>query len=277
MTLVDCVVTLHEGPDGHVYESHALGESRSWLAPTWQAYEDLRTQCTVAINPDALAEATGFGMAELSARLAAAVVPPRGSGNFDIVRSDFGESLAYLVLDDAFGTEFAYRSVRDRERIEMPGRGIDAVGVERTEPPTLVLCETKVSNEDQHPPGVVDASADGLRKQHLGHLEALTEETARKVWNCARFARTEETQILFFRVATLLSEGCLDDLRIVAACFLVRPQDVFDHTDFGTFHAVPEDFAPASVRFLVATVPGPVDDVVDEWANVSGRGSPGGS
>jgi hypothetical protein len=85
-----------------------------------------------------------FGKQAIENRLRQAAIPPRGGGNFAVPRSDFGETVAYCLLEERFGTRFGYKSIRDRELPRLPGRGIDAIGIEYTEngPLRLVLGET---------------------------------------------------------------------------------------------------------------------------------------
>jgi len=55
------------------------------------------------------------------ARLKGACVPFRREDNFDVVRSDFGETLAYALLEQTDGTAIGYKSVRDRETHTITG------------------------------------------------------------------------------------------------------------------------------------------------------------
>ncbi|MFW6030717.1 MAG: Hachiman antiphage defense system protein HamA [Halanaerobiales bacterium] len=76
--------------------------------------------------------------------------------NFQVVRSEFGEIIAQLTLEDCFETEFHLKRLKRKEVPLLPTRGIDFLGIEfDNEIPILVLGEVKVSTEKRNPPGVV--------------------------------------------------------------------------------------------------------------------------
>src|SRR5207237_641083 len=77
---------------------------------------------------------------------------------------DFAETISYCLLADVFKTRFGYKSLRDRELVQLTGRGIDAIGIEVEENGDirLVLGETKLSDEAKSPPAVVDKGDDCL-------------------------------------------------------------------------------------------------------------------
>jgi hypothetical protein len=210
-----------------------------------------------------------------------AAVPRYRPGNFAVVRSDLAEVLLGLVGELSYGTRYGYRSVRDRELVSQPGRGIDQIGVELERAPvpggdppersriTLVLGEAKVSLQDACPPGVVDTGDDCLRAQHLGHLRD-REATANKVWNASKHSRDEQTQLLL-RIAAQLFKRNVDDgrLRVVVASLMVRPTGYATPEDFGTFHASADDFAPAEIRFHIFRLPVSVDAAVQEFERLA--------
>lgn len=259
----------------HRYLTIELDGTSDWQAELAAEFKALRTATAIPLTKVRLDGIQVLNVEEIQRRLSRATIPTRRGGNFDVVRSDFGETLAYLILEQEFGSQFSYKSVRDRETINLPGRGIDAIGVEKNGKLTIVLAETKVSGQDS-PPHVVDRNEDSLRNQHSGHMRD-HEETSRKVWDVARRADTEELQNLLIAAAHWFEEKNWDHLNVVACCVLVRPREKYRETDFGSFQSTPQDFNPARVRFLVICIPSgmgtDVDDVVKTWYKlVTGEG-----
>lgn len=247
--------------DGHRYVVLGPSNNDAFLRSVASEYVKLRSETIVPLRELSLDNVQVVSVDQLRQRLQSAVIPPRGSGGMDIARSDFGEMIALTVLEKA-GTRFGYKSLRDREAIKLPGRGIDAVGVERTTPLTLLLGEVKVADEDRTPPRVVDKTEDCLRKQHRGHLKE-KRETLDKIWNLARFARDPEVQDLLFQALLLYEQN--QPITIVCASFLVRSKARYKEGDFGTFRTKPKDFKPGVIRFFVVCTDADVDATVDRW------------
>lgn len=174
---------LDSGP--HHYRAYATDGHGDWLSEVAAEYVKLRTD-TISLLEEVRADGIQvLATDELLKRIKKATIPERGKGNFDVVRSDFGEVLCYLILERQYNTRFGYKSLRERELTQQPGRGIDAVGVEEGTKLTVVLGETKVSSEGCSPPQVVDTAKDSLRQQHLGHLKN-RKTTSAKIWDIAR-------------------------------------------------------------------------------------------
>lgn len=245
-----------------IYDFEADGD---WARESRAKYVNLRTQPAAPLSMTTLA-ATGFDTASIEDAISSATTPVRGEGNFDVVRSDFGEVLSYMILEEVHSTKFGYLSVRDRETIQLTGRGIDAIGVEDTDPLTLALCETKVSDEDRTPPQVVDSTGDSLRGQHESHVADLAGATARKVFDAARRARDPHTRTLMTAAALFLQEAAFDRIAVVLVCFLVRPADRTSEADVGSFGDDIASLAPGRVRFMIATVADRIDAVVNAWS-----------
>lgn len=252
----------------HTYSVYGLDADYAWLNKLAEEYTNLRVETDHPLEDISLDGIAVVDLTSIRQRIRAATIPTRAAKptNFDVVRSDFGETLCYLVLEDHHRTVFGYKSVRDRELTQSPGRGIDALGIEENPDGTLtlVLSEVKVSDEAHSPPRVVDANEDSLRNQHLEHVGQL-EKTVKKLYNVCRQSRKPEIQRLFIRAAFCLEDGRRDDVCLVACCLLVRPQSKYAETDFGTFKNSPQDFAPANVRFLVVCIPEDVETVITKW------------
>jgi hypothetical protein len=192
-----------EAVGDHSFNVHGVDAEANWIDPLAESYVQLRTQCSAPVEDVSLDGIDVVNTDAIRARLRQACVPRRRGGPFDIVRADFGEVVAYAVLEQEYGSTLGYKGVRDRELVALPGRGIDAIGVEDGPRLTLVLAETKVSDEDRTPPRVVDATDDSLREQHRGHMADLI-TTANKVFEWGRRAGEADLQAKFFRAALLL-------------------------------------------------------------------------
>jgi hypothetical protein len=250
----------------------------TWLTELADEYARLRAACRFPIDDVDVAGLDIFDADEIDRRIRAKTVPPRVGGNFDVLRSDFGETNAYLVLEGLFGTSFGYKSVQDRELVNLPGRGIDAIGVEAVDGTAVGLClsETKVSSQALSPPAVVDGAADdSLRNQQIGHLTD-HEATTRKLWEVARHARDPDQQTRFLTAALLFEEEAWDRLSLFAVCVLLRPASLDVDGDFGSFADTPGDYLPAKVRFIIIKVPvdsGSLEDLVTSFGDHARGGS----
>jgi hypothetical protein len=247
------------------YRAVTLDDDPQWLAVIADEYVRLRSECVLPPCEVTLDGVQILSVARLQERLGAATLPFRRQDSFDVVRSDLGETVAYMLLEQEYRTAIGYKSVRDRETIQQPGRGLDVVGVESGDIFTLVIAEVKVSDERANPPQVVDRSDDSLRSQHAGHL-ADPPATAKKIWNQSRHVLDKDVRNSLFAAALLFEERRWDRLRLVACCVLLRPRECYAAADFGSFHETPEDYAPAQLRFMVVCLPDArVETTVAAW------------
>lgn len=180
--------------DKHHFRVYEPSDSSNlgWLSPLAQEYIKLLTHRQTAprnivVNQSDLQ----MDVSRIQKYLRKASIPKYKEGNFNVVRSDFGELLCYMLHEHYYRTLFGAKSICCRELRDSPGRGIDAIGIEIDDLLTLVLCEVKVSDDKDSPPGVVDSSDDCLGKQHRYHLDNLEEATKDKVWRAMRFTRDE--------------------------------------------------------------------------------------
>lgn len=245
----------------HRYTVLGPKDSDKFLRSIASEYVTLRSETLHPLRELSLENVQVVSVDALRQRLQAAVIPPRGTGGMAIARSDFGEMVALHVLQKG-GTSFGYKSLRDRELVKLPGRGIDAVGLEKTTPLTLLLGEVKVADEDRTPPRVVDTTKDCLRKQHRAHLRE-KKETLDKIWNLARFTRDADLQDLLFQALLLYEQG--RPITIVCCSFLIRSKSRYKPGDFGSFRAKPDDYHPGVIRFFIVCTDDDVDTTIDRW------------
>jgi len=253
-----------------VYEPSDSSNS-DWLSHLAQEYIRLLTYRETASRRIAANQSDlQMDVSRIQKYLRRASIPKYKDGNFNVVRSDFGELLCYMLLERDYGTAFAAKSICYRELRDSPGRGIDAIGIESDIGGllTLVLCEVKVSDEKKSPPQVVDDSNDGLSKQHCHHLDNLDEATKDKVWRAAKLTRDDDTAALLEAAAAILEEKRLDQLRIIISCVLIRPRTKYTQADFGSFRKEPKKYDPAAIRFLLACIPDNTDVIIKQWYDV---------
>ncbi|MEN5229139.1 hypothetical protein [Brevundimonas naejangsanensis] len=256
--------------DPHHYSTHEPDDFSTWIEVVAAEYVKLRTTFAAPL-PEILdfAGTGSFSGAAIKARVAKATVPTADydKGNFSVLRSDLSEVAAYMLLERTFGTEIAFKLVRDRELKKLPGRGIDAIGVEVGNKHVIVLTEVKFSDEAcaAKAPQVVDISKDSMRAQHRGHMKERS-ETIDKLYDCARRAGTDSERNNVLAAAMYLEQELWEKVDVVSCCVLVRPKDRHTDADFGTFHATPLDYQPARVRFLVWKLPGDMETILNTWA-----------
>lgn len=240
--------------------------STTWLNPIAEEYVRLLTHRETPLKPHPReSHGSVMDMSNIQKYLRKASIPPYKRGNFNVVRSDFGEILCYMLLEDEYRTLFGVKNIFQRELRDSSGRGIDAIGVEIGDVLTLVLCEVKVSDEQHSPPRVVDANDDCLRKQHQYHLENLDRATKDKIWRAANHARDEHIAELLTTVAIYLEEGMHEKIHVILCNVLIRPKHKYTPDDFGSFRDQHTQFAPASIRFIIACIPDNVDVIIKEW------------
>jgi len=171
-----------------------------------------------------------------------------------------------MSSENQFNTKWCWIGIRERERSDMPGRGIDLVGVEEGSLYTVVLCEVKVSEEDGRIPQVVDSSEDSLSKQLCKHMTERT-STSRRLWESVRRTRDTNSLALITKVAVLWQREEWQRLRIFCCGVLVRPTEKYNIRDFGTLRQNPEILDPAFLRFLIICLNGEINLLVNRFNN----------
>lgn len=251
----------------HQFRIYEVDNSyKNWLLFLAKEYVKTLTERETALKEIKLEE---YGLVMDTSRLQQyirrASIPKFKAGLFNVVRSDFGELLCYILLERNYGTIFGAKSIRYRELRDASGRGIDAIGIELRDKLTLVLCEVKVSDEVVSPPQVVDRSNDCLSKQQLHHLAQLETDTKDKVWHVAARTRNEQIELLLMAAASCLEEKRYDKLDIVVSNVLVRSEATCKETDFGSFREDLQLYKPANIRFLLLRTPGAIESIIEQW------------
>ena len=241
-----------------------LANNAECLAALSSEYRTLRTACATPINQINVEGIGVVSTTQIESYLASKTIPFRREGSFDVVRSDMGETLAYILLEQNYSTQIGYKGVRTRELIQLTGRGIDAIGVENNGVLTLVLVEVKVSNQDRNPPDVVDKNEDSISKTLKGHIRN-HQKTSRKIWDVIRKTEDPSIKDLLSAAALYWDEKMWSFLRIICCGILIRPLCKYRKKDFGLLKDDPGLVSHAKVRFLIVCVNDDLDNFVSEF------------
>lgn len=272
--------TLEDGV--HLYRV-VVPKHEDWLEGLAGIYRDLRTSTRVPLADLGLTGLDGFDTKDLSDMLVKTQVPLRSTGvgspkHLAVERSDIGELALAIVGESTHGYSYGYRSVRDRELVDQPGRGIDQIGVKEVRLESgdsvcvLSLGEAKVSVDKNSPPGVVDTSNDSLRAQHISHL-AERENSIKKILGAGRHTSDLVTAKQLMRAGMLWSRES-ELLTVRSTSMLVRDRNHTD-MDFGTFRSKPSDFAPGHIDFTILMIDtDDIEKVVDQFLALAQQAMP---
>lgn len=175
----------------------------------------------------------------------------------DIYRSDLGEILTTYYFEEKLpeGERFIIplKNISMRERFDMPGRGVDAIGYRLKDDKKieLLLSEAKVSEQKTSPPAVVDVAKDSIytsqKQHHDDHplvLQRLTEYV--------RHLSTTEELTALGMIIIAMSSSQTDKYSITYGCGLVRDYTCADpDKDFGKMKSRVEEFRPGTVNFAI--------------------------
>lgn len=238
--------------DGHLFKAVKL--KPGWVQVAGAEYAQLRAGKLSKLREITLDGVSIVETDKLQALINSATIPVPSAntdiGNFDILRSDLGEVLSYLYLENNHNTSLCDKSITSRERHDMPGRGIDCVGIESAAKLCLVLGEVKVSDESSRKPKVVDDNHDSLSKS-LGKHVAHRKETCKKLWTVVQKTEDEALQNRLAAAIFYFDAGQWDKVDIVCAAILVRPQNHYHNRDFGNLLSDQTAVHPGKVRFII--------------------------
>ena len=173
----------------------------------------------------------------------------------DIYRSDLGELLTTYYFEEKLNEGHRYiipaKNISTRERYDMPGRGIDAIGYRIKEDGTyeLLIAEAKVSSQKQNPPVVVDQTADSLYKTHKKYHDNSDILKQRLVEFSKNLDAKDVVAIMFFVIDI---ENKTNNCEITYGCGLVRDYTCVDETkDFGKMKSNANEFEPGNIHFAI--------------------------
>ncbi len=190
------------------------------------------------------------------------VDPVRESGRTpaplnDIYRSDLGELLTTYYFEEKLPEGERYiiplKNISTRERYDMPGRGLDAIGY-RVEPDgsyTILLSETKVSDEKRNPPQVVHSTSDSIYRTHKAHHDNIP-MVLQRLTDYVRKLSTSKDMTVLGCVVIRMANGEMDRFNVTYGCGLVRDTTCVDpELDFGKMKSNAEEFRPGNVDFAI--------------------------
>lgn len=173
----------------------------------------------------------------------------------DIYRSDLGELLTTYYFEEKLEENSRYiipaKNISTRERYDMPGRGIDAIGYRIKEDGTyeLLIAEAKVSGQKQNPPAVVDQTDDSIYKTHKKYHDNSDILKQRLVEYSKNIDAKDVVVIMFFVINI---ENKTNNCEITYGCGLVRDYTCVDETkDFGKMKSNANEFEPGNIHFAI--------------------------
>lgn len=232
-----------------------------------QKYVEQRIPLTSAAIEEALKVSEGLGvgfdLSQIKSILrqnAAPVDQVRERGEIpnpvnDIYRSDLGELLTTYYFEEKLDESSRYiipaKNISTRERYDMPGRGIDAIGYRIKDDGTyeLLISEAKVSGQKQNPPAVVDQTEDSIYKTHKNYHDNTDVLKQRLV----EFSKNLKGQDLIAILCIIVDiENETNKYAITYGCGLIRDYTCVDETkDFGKMKSHSEEFDPGNIHFAI--------------------------
>ena len=251
----------------HVHKKIDIPVIDAFIKKFAEKYLEQRSQALfdyTAINESALFNNLGFGTDALKQIITKNAIPvdlKREKGLQpailnDIYRSDLGELLMTYYFEEKLpeGERFVIpiKNITFRERAELPGRGLDAIGYKKTsdEKVEILLGEAKVSMDKKTPPPVVDANEDSIYKTQLKHKNEVP-IVIQRLSDYARRLNVKDAEIIGFAIVCL-QHNFSDKIGITYGCTLIRDYNcVNENTDFGKMKTNQAEFEPHRVHFSI--------------------------
>ena len=233
-------------------------------------YIEQRTEMSSGVSDDILTQANSFGcdfninnLLDIIKRNSVAKDFDRESGKKpdvlrDIYRSDLGELLTTYYFEEKVdeGRRFLIplKNITYRERADMPGRGIDAIGYRRIDATktNILIGEAKVSTQKKNPPSVVDVNEDSIYQTHKKYHD---DEMAVIQRLSDYLRRLSSSSIHFIAIAGVvlnMAKGDSDKYEITYGCGLVRDFSCVDESkDFGKMKTLAHEFEPGVIDFVI--------------------------
>jgi len=183
----------------------------------------------------------------------------------DIYRSDFGELLMTYYFEEKLDEESRYiiplKNITFRERDDMPGRGLDAIGYKVSDTTIdILLGEAKVSAEKKNPPAVVHQSKDSIYQIQKGYHDNKSSVVRRLSDFCKRLS-SKDAEIIGLAILYIDTENA-SNCSITFGCTLIRDHSCLDaEKDFGKLKSDSNCFEPDKVHFSILSF---VDKSIEE-------------
>jgi hypothetical protein len=173
----------------------------------------------------------------------------------NIYRSDLGELLMTYYFEEKLDSESKFiiplKNITFRERADMPGRGLDAIGYRvDSDKITVLLGEAKVSHERKSPPSVVDKTEDSIYKTHKKHNDNIDVIIERLTDYCRRLGTSDAEMIGL--VILSMKANKKDVYSLTFGSTLIRDfKCVNESSDFGKMKTNIEEFTPNKIHFSI--------------------------
>ena len=173
----------------------------------------------------------------------------------DIYRSDLGELLMTYYfeekLDDGSRFIIPLKNITYREREDMPGKGMDAIGYQvNGDKIDILLGEAKVSAEQKNPPAVVDKSKDSIYATQKKYNDDLQEVIKRLSDYCRRLD-AKDAAIIGMAIINLDKEDS-EHCSLTFGCSLIRDDNCMnEEKDFGKMKTNAAEFIPNKIHFSI--------------------------
>lgn len=186
----------------------------------------------------------------------------------DVYRSDLGELLTTYYFEEKLGEGKRYiipaKNISTRERYDMPGRGIDAIGyrIKKDGSFELLVSEAKISSQKQNPPSVVDKTDDSIYKTHKNYHDNFDVLGQRLV----EFSKNLKGDDLFIVMCIVIDiENKTNKCSITYGCGLVRDYTCVDEAkDFGKMKNNASEFEPSNIHFAILSfTEKTIDETID--------------
>lgn len=250
----------------NTYAKHDVRVFDKFIDKFARKYIEQRSASKIPDIDDILSTAesigSGFDLSQIKSviqRNSVYVDPVREAGKTpqavkDIYRSDLGELLTTYYFEEKLDEKERYiipaKNISTRERYDMPGRGIDAIGyrIHEDGQTELLIAEAKVSGQQANPPSVVDRAEDSIYKSLKNYHDNLNTIQQRLVEYMKYLPKSEMMAILCFVIE--IENGKTPS--ITYGCGLVRDYTCIDESrDFGKMKQNATEFEPGNIHFAI--------------------------
>jgi len=173
----------------------------------------------------------------------------------DIYRSDLGELLMTYYFEEKIeeGSRFIIplKNITFRERDDMPGRGMDAIGYRVNENKLeILLGEAKVSAQKKNPPDVVHSTHDSFYKTQKNYKDNL-DIVVRRLSDFSKRLNLKDAEIIGLAILNIDSKK-RNNYSITFGCTLIRDYTcVDDKKDFGNMESEQDEFEQNNIHFSI--------------------------
>jgi len=173
----------------------------------------------------------------------------------DIYRSDLGELLMTYYFEEKIeeGSRFIIplKNITFRERDDMPGRGMDAIGYKVSENKLeILLGEAKVSAQKKNPPDVVHSTPDSIYKTQKNFKNNL-DVVVRRLSDFSKRLSIKDAEIVGLAILNIDSNK-KDSYSITFGCTLIRDYSCVDEQkDYGKMKSKQDEFEQDNIHFSI--------------------------